>query len=224
MKAWLPSSTPGDVRSIEFKHEKQHSLTLRQLTHTHIATPFDVSITPGETLPDSKVSDHHLVATHCPATLIWSHAAPTLCSPLLRMFGEWDVMAKYAAFDTPLGAAFVDPSFLEAARAPVEQGGLGSSTPYKMRLFSTLPDTWDNNVSARLAAQPRAEGQPTGGAPAQSLPACRAANEGSATMSTDRHIPVSWMACSSTSRAQMTGPKGSASGACSSCAPPLRTC
>lgn len=66
-----------------------------------------------------------------------------------RMFGEWDVTAKFTTFSTPLGALFVDPSFLEAAQAPVEQGGMGSNTSYKMRLFSTLPDTWDNTVRAR---------------------------------------------------------------------------
>ncbi|MEW5302499.1 MAG: hypothetical protein WDW36_005279 [Sanguina aurantia] len=94
-----------------------------------------------------------------PLAMLRSPGIPFFSKPGLTefpdwMFGEWDVMAKYAAFDTPLGAAFVDPSFLEAARAPVEQGGLGSSTPYKMRLFSTLPDTWDNNVRVTLGLLP----------------------------------------------------------------------
>lgn len=165
--------TPSDVECVEFK-----GMTLLRLTYMLQRRPMFSSSQAKSSRTSFCLtpSRHH---TQCHAMLILSHATPTLSSPLLRMFGEWDVMARYSAFDTPLGAAFVDPSFLEAARAPIEQGGLGSSTSYKMRLFSTLPDTWDNNVSSCLATQPLAEGYKQGKTPNQPLPSIAQRMKGS---------------------------------------------
>lgn len=70
------------------------------------------------------------------------------------MFGTWRCTSTFDAFETPLGPAFVDASLLAAARAPLEQGGLGSSAQYELRFFSTLPDTFENQVRFALGVLP----------------------------------------------------------------------
>lgn len=123
IKTWVRSLTPSDVECVEFK-----GMTLLRLTYMLQRRPMFSSSQAKSSRTSFCLtpSRHH---TQCHAMLILSHATPTLSSPLLRMFGEWDVMARYSAFDTPLGAAFVDPSFLEAARAPIEQGAWAAAPP-----------------------------------------------------------------------------------------------
>lgn len=66
------------------------------------------------------------------------------------MFGEWQVRSKFTAVATPLGARFVPPGFLQAAEASAEDGGVGSEYSYALRYYSTLPDTFENNMIVNL--------------------------------------------------------------------------
>lgn len=62
------------------------------------------------------------------------------------LFGEWDVTARFVGFRTPLGPKYVKTGLLQAAQATAEEGGLGSEFQYKLRFYSTLPDTFSNQV------------------------------------------------------------------------------
>lgn len=62
------------------------------------------------------------------------------------LFGEWEVSSTFTGFRAPLGPGAVDPALLAAAQAPPEQGGLGSRYAFRLRFYSTLPDTFDNQV------------------------------------------------------------------------------
>ncbi|KAK9812649.1 hypothetical protein WJX72_001250 [[Myrmecia] bisecta] len=70
------------------------------------------------------------------------------------MFGEWDVRATFVNFQTPLGRKYVPESALQAAESQVSAGGVGSSVTYKQRYFSTLPDTFANNLKVNLGILP----------------------------------------------------------------------
>jgi len=69
------------------------------------------------------------------------------------MFGEWDVTSTFAAYAQPLGPRFVPPGAREAVRAAPEDGGLGSCVSYKLRFYSTLPDTLANTLRVQVAGQ-----------------------------------------------------------------------
>ena len=71
------------------------------------------------------------------------------------LFGEWEVASTFAAFAAPLGDRYVSPALLAAARAPREAGGLGSEYAFKLRFFSTLPDTFANQLRVAAGALPR---------------------------------------------------------------------
>lgn len=74
------------------------------------------------------------------------------------LFGTWSCTATFEGFEAPLGDAFVEPALLNAARAPLEQGGLGSTTKYELHFYSTLPDTFDNQLRVQLGfGMPRDE-------------------------------------------------------------------
>lgn len=66
------------------------------------------------------------------------------------MFGEWQVDMEFVALRTPLGRDFVPRGFLQAAEAPAEEGGLGSTYSFRQRFYSTLPDTLDNRLRVNL--------------------------------------------------------------------------
>jgi hypothetical protein len=66
------------------------------------------------------------------------------------MFGEWEVEMEFTAVRTPLGPSLVPEGFLQAARAPAADGGVGSRYAFRQRYFSTLPDTFDNNLRMQL--------------------------------------------------------------------------
>ncbi len=70
------------------------------------------------------------------------------------MFGEWEVASRYTAFRAPLGDRFVRPALLAAARAAPEDGGIGSSYSFRQRFYSTLPDTFSNNLRVNLGFLP----------------------------------------------------------------------
>jgi hypothetical protein len=65
------------------------------------------------------------------------------------LFGEWEVESTFTGFRAPLGPRYVDPSLLQAAQAPADLGGIGSSYSFSQRYFSTLPDTLANQVGRR---------------------------------------------------------------------------
>lgn len=66
------------------------------------------------------------------------------------MFGEWQVDMEFVALRTPLGRDYVPAGFLQAAEAPAEEGGLGSTYAFRQRFYSTLPDTLDNQLRVNL--------------------------------------------------------------------------
>ncbi len=82
---------------------------------------------------------------------VWEPWPPAPWAPRMLyyppfMFGEWHVDSTYDAFRAPLGERFLSEDLLQAARAPVEQGGVGSKLSYDVRFFSTLADTLRNQV------------------------------------------------------------------------------
>lgn len=75
--------------------------------------------------------------------------ASKLACPFYRwLFGEWQVTSTFTDFVAPLGESFVDRSLLVAAKASAEEGGIGSSSSFTQRWFSTLPNSFKNQVQA----------------------------------------------------------------------------
>ena len=68
------------------------------------------------------------------------------------MFGEWEVTSKFIGVRAPLGKRFVPGGFQDAGDAPADDGGPGSTYAYSLRYYSTLPDTFRNNMLVALGA------------------------------------------------------------------------
>ena len=66
------------------------------------------------------------------------------------MFGEWQVDMTFSAVRAPLGRKLVPQGFLDAADAAAEDGGVGSTYSFRQRFYSTLPDTFENNMIVQL--------------------------------------------------------------------------
>lgn len=66
------------------------------------------------------------------------------------MFGEWQVEMTFSAVRTPLGRKLVPQGFLDAADAAADDGGVGSTYAFRQRFYSTLPDTFENNMIVQL--------------------------------------------------------------------------
>jgi hypothetical protein len=56
------------------------------------------------------------------------------------------VTSTFKGFRTPLGAKFMDPTMLSSAMAFLGQAREGDGYQYTMKFFSTLPDTFNNQV------------------------------------------------------------------------------
>lgn len=54
--------------------------------------------------------------------------------------------STFTSFQAPLGERYVSLDLVRGVQAPAEEGGLGSETRFTARWFSTLPDTFDNQV------------------------------------------------------------------------------
>ena len=55
-----------------------------------------------------------------------------------------------AGVEADLRVACCAPLLAQAAEAPAEEGGLGSTYSFRQRFYSTLPDTLDNQLRVRL--------------------------------------------------------------------------
>lgn len=60
------------------------------------------------------------------------------------LFGTWQVDATFESFSTPLGTEFVSPKILGEAADP--DVGVGTRVSYQAKFYSTLADTWQNQV------------------------------------------------------------------------------
>jgi hypothetical protein len=54
----------------------------------------------------------------------------------------------------PTCCRFVSRATVKAAAGPPEKGGVGSSSAYTLRFYSTLPDTMQNNLRVQLGLLP----------------------------------------------------------------------
>jgi hypothetical protein len=60
----------------------------------------------------------------------------------------------FSGLRLPLGREYVPDGFLQAAEAPAEEGGLGSRYALRLRFYSTLPPTLDNQLRVNLGLAP----------------------------------------------------------------------
>jgi hypothetical protein len=59
------------------------------------------------------------------------------------LFGEWEAVSTLTSFTAPLGTQYLDDDSQLAAQAQAQaQAGNVEPLTYKLRFFSTLPDTW----------------------------------------------------------------------------------
>jgi len=79
---------------------------------------------------------------------------PSLIECPRWLFGVWDVTSTFETFRTPLGTKYVDEALLLAAQAPADQGGIGSTATFEQRWYSTLPDTFQNQLRVFTGSMP----------------------------------------------------------------------
>eukprot|EP00891_Asterochloris_glomerata_P007173 jgi/Astpho2/7173/fgenesh1_pg.00113_%23_16_t len=69
------------------------------------------------------------------------------------LFGEWDVKAKLKAAQTPLGHEAL-PKSLEQGLEPLPGVPSGAILQFRQRWYSTLPDTFANNLKVQVGILP----------------------------------------------------------------------
>ena len=116
------------------------------ITAAAVVNPLSASAAPAETLEDRINSPSGLL--YQPSYQVpW---APKLIFYPRWMFGEWNVSSKFVDVKTPIGKKFVPDGYLQAAEASQTDGGVGSTYEYSLRYYSTLPDTFSNNLNFML--------------------------------------------------------------------------
>jgi hypothetical protein len=69
--------------------------------------------------------------------------------------GAPDPTLSPTAPSAPASRRFVSRATAQAAAAPPEKGGLGAASAYSLRFYSTLPDTFENNMRVNLGLLPQ---------------------------------------------------------------------
>ena len=87
------------------------------------------------------------------ATRLW-WPGPGLYEPQIFypewMFGQWEASSNVEAFTLPLGKRFAPAEAAAAARLDMDR-----AVAYPVRYYSTLPDTFENNISVNLGFLPQ---------------------------------------------------------------------
>jgi len=155
------NNTPADLtRRQTLQATALHALSATLLPSTARASvPAEIDTSSSPTATGNSAAFNKLLQRATtggdvvsPGNSLWSK--PGLMLYPRWLFGEYDVSSTFSSFRLPLGERYVAQALLNAARAPADQGGVGSTATYSMKWFSTLPNTLGNQLRFALGSLP----------------------------------------------------------------------